>query len=100
MDYHQFLHKNRISFDVNQVIVCEHSQIVRDNGHKVIGWQKLKPDQTRTLDNFISGFYLNGINALLDWWKVDGHLYTIDIQSFWIDADTGKIVESDDDWSL
>ena len=34
MDYHQFLHKNRISFDVNQLIVCEHSRIVCDNGQK------------------------------------------------------------------
>ena len=34
MDYHQFLHKKRISFDVNQSIVCEHTTFVCENGLK------------------------------------------------------------------
>ena len=31
MDCTQFLHKNCISFDVNQFVVCEHIQIVCEN---------------------------------------------------------------------
>ena len=31
MDYTLFLHKNCISFDVNQLVVCEHTRIVRGN---------------------------------------------------------------------
>ena len=31
MDCDRFLHKNRISFDVNQLIVCEHTRFVREN---------------------------------------------------------------------
>jgi len=34
MNFHQLLHKNRISFDVCQFIVSAHSQIVRDNRAK------------------------------------------------------------------
>ena len=33
MDYDLLLHKKRISFDVNQVIVSAHNQIVSDNSH-------------------------------------------------------------------
>ena len=31
MDYTLFLHKNCISFDVNQLVVCEHNRIVCEN---------------------------------------------------------------------
>jgi hypothetical protein len=40
MDYTQFLHKNRISFDVNQLIVCEHTTFVRENSPFVDAGQK------------------------------------------------------------
>ena len=34
MDYTLFLHKKRISFDVNQLIVCEHTTFVCENNQK------------------------------------------------------------------
>lgn len=34
MDYYILLHKKRISFDVNQLIVCGHTAFVCENGLK------------------------------------------------------------------
>ena len=31
MDYTQLLHKKRISFDINQAVVCEHTTFVCEN---------------------------------------------------------------------
>ena len=41
MDRNHFLHKNRISFDVNQVPVCEHRLIVRENSILNTPWLAL-----------------------------------------------------------
>jgi len=41
MDRNHFLHKNRISFDVNQVPVCEHRLIVHENSILNTPWLAL-----------------------------------------------------------